>query len=184
MNDISCGVCMDLMPLVKDGVASEDSRRLVKEHIAGCERCAAAFGSTAGLENKADAELNDSVVVAKMKKQLMLFLAGAILAGALLGMAISDGMGMFYNVLIMPVIGAFGYLLLKKKAYLVPLGLFLFVFLWMAVREAAAGYLTHGSGGAAELALMSAWWASIYAAFSAVGLIIAWLLHFAFKKDA
>ena len=29
MNKISCDMCIDLMPLVQDGVASEDSRNAV-----------------------------------------------------------------------------------------------------------------------------------------------------------
>lgn len=39
MKEISCDVCLDLMPLVRDGVASEDSRGAVEAHIAGCESC-------------------------------------------------------------------------------------------------------------------------------------------------
>ena len=34
---ISCDVILDLMPLVKDGVASDDSSTIVKEHIKNCE---------------------------------------------------------------------------------------------------------------------------------------------------
>ena len=29
MNEISCQICMDLIPLVQDGVASKDSRDVV-----------------------------------------------------------------------------------------------------------------------------------------------------------
>ena len=32
MNEISCDVCMDLIPLVQDGIASEDSREAVEQH--------------------------------------------------------------------------------------------------------------------------------------------------------
>ena len=32
-SNISCDVCLDLIPLVRDKVASEDSNRLVYEHI-------------------------------------------------------------------------------------------------------------------------------------------------------
>ena len=30
MNEINCNVCMDLIPLVQDGIASEDSRKAVE----------------------------------------------------------------------------------------------------------------------------------------------------------
>ena len=43
MNEISCDLCMDLLPLVKDGVASEDSVKAVEAHIASCESCHALF---------------------------------------------------------------------------------------------------------------------------------------------
>lgn len=39
MNEISCEMCLDLMPLVLDGAASEESRAAVERHIAGCDSC-------------------------------------------------------------------------------------------------------------------------------------------------
>ena len=33
MNKISCDICMDLIPLVKDGIASQESCNAVKNHI-------------------------------------------------------------------------------------------------------------------------------------------------------
>ena len=39
MNKISCDMCMDLMPLVQDGVASADSIAAVKQHIENCPAC-------------------------------------------------------------------------------------------------------------------------------------------------
>lgn len=43
MTKIPCDIIRDLMPLVLDGVASEDSRAAVQQHIAECSPCAAAF---------------------------------------------------------------------------------------------------------------------------------------------
>ena len=37
--DISCEVCRDLMPLVRDGVASADSEALVRAHTERCGGC-------------------------------------------------------------------------------------------------------------------------------------------------
>jgi len=39
VNKITCDMCKDLMPLVKDGIASEDSRLAVTEHLKECEDC-------------------------------------------------------------------------------------------------------------------------------------------------
>ena len=43
MNDITCDVCRDLMPLVKDGIASADSRLAVERHLESCPSCRARF---------------------------------------------------------------------------------------------------------------------------------------------
>ena len=40
-----CNVARDLMPLVIDGVASEDSQQYVDEHIAECTECAMTYGA-------------------------------------------------------------------------------------------------------------------------------------------
>lgn len=39
-----CNVAKDLMPLVIDGVASEESKQYVNEHVAECTECAIAYG--------------------------------------------------------------------------------------------------------------------------------------------
>ncbi|AET67929.1 hypothetical protein Desor_2340 [Desulfosporosinus orientis DSM 765] len=176
MNQISCNVCMDLMPLVKDGIASEESCALVMKHIETCEHCAKALGG----KTAANAAMDDVVVLIKLKKQFTLFLISVIFAGTLIGMVLSDGMSMFYNALIMPAIGGFGYMLFKKKSYFVPLGLFLFSFVWVSIREIVKGFLTYST--VVDLIIMSAWWSGVFAAFSAVGVLIAGLLYYAFKK--
>ncbi len=38
--NISCDIIMDLIPIYKDGVASEDSKKAVEEHILTCKDCA------------------------------------------------------------------------------------------------------------------------------------------------
>ena len=43
MNKISCDMCIDLMPLVQDGVASEDSRNAVLQHLQECPDCRALY---------------------------------------------------------------------------------------------------------------------------------------------
>lgn len=39
MKKISCNVIGDLLPLYVDGVVSEDTKKLVEDHLAGCETC-------------------------------------------------------------------------------------------------------------------------------------------------
>ena len=39
-----CNVARDLMPLVIDGVASEESRKYVDEHVENCHACELIYG--------------------------------------------------------------------------------------------------------------------------------------------
>ncbi len=40
---ISCGIIQDLLPLYAEGIASEDSRKLVEEHLGECPSCKKQF---------------------------------------------------------------------------------------------------------------------------------------------
>ena len=46
MNKIDCEICMDLIPLVKDGIASEESYKAVEEHVKECETCRQLYGES------------------------------------------------------------------------------------------------------------------------------------------
>lgn len=177
MDQIVCNVCMDLIPLVKDGIASEESHTLVMSHISICEDCAIAFGNY----TEENSDMDDVVVLNRIKKRLTIFLLSVIFVGMLFGLVLSDGMGMFYNGLIMPIIGGFGYALFKKRSYLVPLALFLFSFVWIIIREILKGFLTYST--VFDLVIMSLWWSGIFALFSAIGVVIAALLNYSFKKE-
>lgn len=39
MNEINCEVIRDLLPLYHDGVCSEESKKLIEEHLTSCENC-------------------------------------------------------------------------------------------------------------------------------------------------
>ena len=39
MNKISCNIIGDLLPLYVDGAVSEETKKLVEEHLAECEDC-------------------------------------------------------------------------------------------------------------------------------------------------
>lgn len=84
--NISCDVILDLIPLVKDNVASEDSIKLVTEHLKGCERCKLEFGvHTLPIQ----AEFDDKRVVSSIKKKLFLAMSALLLIGAFIGMALN-----------------------------------------------------------------------------------------------
>lgn len=169
MNEISCEMCMDLIPLVKDGIASGDSRAAVESHCADCAACRALYdGET---PPKADAEK----AFARLLRQMRPFGVAVMMFGVLFGLGLTNGADVFYNCLLMPVIGALGYVIFRQKALFgVPLLLF----------------VTHGLTnlfgmirGAERLDLYGLlMWTGLYSVFALVGVVIAWLLHFALGK--
>jgi len=172
MNQIGCDVAMDLMPLVEDGVASHGTCVLLHEHMAACLQCKARFG------NPLPVDMDDAAVVGKIKKQMVYVLVSIMLIGTLFGLAISDSMDLFYNALVMPAIGVLGYLLLKRKAYWVVLGMFTMSVLWVIVRELFNGYMDM-----TEILMTAGVWAVIFAGFTVVGIAIGWLLTYAFRNE-
>ena len=169
MNDISCGICRDLIPLVKDGVAGEDSRAAVEAHIVHCEACRAVYDAPL---SSADSE---NAFSALWRKARML-LAMIMMLGIFVGISFTNSQELFYNTLIMPIIGGLGYLVFRWKAvYRVPL-------LLLAVGLAALGLdLLRGLGQLDAPSLLL--WTVIYSGFAMVGLLIAALLCFAFQKE-
>lgn len=177
MNKISCDVCLDLMPLVKDNVASNDSEELVREHLNNCHACHSLYE-----ELNTDVPMMDErKVISKIKKQLFISALVIIIVTAVLGVALSDGMGMFYNILIMPSIGVIGYFTFKKKAYLTPIALLIFSYIWLFVKYVHEGMFEEGFY-LANLVLPLVW-STIYVILCTIGVLIGALLTFAFRKE-
>ena len=170
MTQLSCEICMDLMPLVKDGVASEDSRAAVLAHIAGCPSCAALYGTDESEKPDRDR------LWKKLSVSLHRFLGLVMVFGIFFGLSLTAGSDMFYNSILMPVIGALGYVIFRWKAvYWVPM--------LMALTN-TVGCLIEFARGTDSVELISVfWWTAIYCLFVWLGIVIAWLLHFAHRKE-
>lgn len=173
MNEISCDICLDLIPLVNDRVASEDSHHAVLDHTKNCESCR----EFCQVEEVKEYKMNDEKLVFKIKKQLYFGAIIAIILGAILGVALTDGIGMFYNILIMPTIGVIGYLVLTKKSYYVPLTLFGLIYIWLFVKYIVEGIEISGA------LILPIYWAIIYTGLCALGVFIGLLLKIAFGKE-
>ncbi len=168
MNSISCDVCLDLMPLVKDGIASQDSINLVKEHIENCEECKNYY------IQQPEFNVNDKKIIKSIKKSVYIFSIIILVAGCLLGSAITNGINVFYNFLIMPSLGALSYIILKKKSFFVPLIIFVVSFSWLTLEEFIKYKIFSPSGIIYSV---------FYLILSFLGIIIAMLLKFAFRKE-
>ncbi len=170
MNEISCDVCMDLIPLVKDGIASVDSQKAVELHMQNCEECRAVFGG------KMSPVVNGEKAFIKMKRQVQIFLAMCMMFGIFFGTSLTGGNDLFYNVLIMPVIGGLGYSIFRWKAlYTVPVLLLV------------TNVVTNFLGLIRDREIMDLYsllmWTFFYSIFAWLGVIIGGLLHFAFRRD-
>ena len=168
MNKISCDICKDLIPLVKDNVASEDSYNLVKKHIDECNKCKVLFDENIEVNQN----MNDEKVISKIKSQLMLIALILVVLGSVIGLGLSESEGMFYNILIMPVIGALAYFALRKKSYIV---------LYHFIKYMIDGIFDKSQLLSSLLAPLL--WTILYSGLCAIGMLIAFLLYIAFKKE-
>lgn len=177
MNKISCDICLDLIPLVKDDISSEDTKDAVNEHIKKCDACKSLYEEI----NIQKVEMNDSRVLSKIRNRLYFAAIATIFLGSILGLALTEGIGMFYNILIMPAIGAIGYFALSKKSYYVPFTLFGFSYIWILIKYIFEGMFS--TDFYISALITPAYWALIYSGLSVLGIIIAFLLKIAFKKE-
>lgn len=175
MNKLTCDIVMDLIPLVKDGVASNDSKDAVYEHLKECQECREMFEHFELIPSSN--QLDDKKVFGKIKKKINI--AILILTGLsiLFGTSLTLSENMFYNIIIMPTIGAVSYIALKSKAYLVPIFVYIVTSIWHL-------FIFIGEMGWYLGDLMTVlYWGGIYAGLCALGLVVAFLLHFALKKE-
>ena len=178
MNKIDCGICLDLIPLVKDGVASEESVNAVLEHIETCPSCRSVFDEGAPVPDPMD----EKKIVGNIKREFFMLSMMIIFVGTLIGLGLSESSGMFLNILIMPAIGALGYAAMPKKSFLVPVGMFGAVYVWHFIKYLPGMFRAEDAYILPDLLAIPIFWSCIYALFCAVGTLIAFLLHFAFKK--
>ena len=171
MNEITCDICMDLIPLVQDGVASQDSVFAVENHIKNCPKCGAIF------EGQMPIRDDGKEVLKKIKKKAQVFTGMLMMFGILFGLSLTATSELFLNSLIMPILGFVGYYLFQwKAAYIVPC-----VLLVTHIVINSFG-IVRGIERLDVLTLL--FWNVLYSFFAILGIIIAGLLHFAFRKEA
>lgn len=172
MDDISCNVCMDLIPLVKDGVASEDSRRAVEAHLSSCPACRSVFDSG----SIPPPEPDSGKLLGQVQHRLRLFFIVLLCFGVFFGVSLTASSDGFYNSLIMPILGILGYCAFRWKAlWSVPL-------LLLAIHAGIQGLsLVRGAEHTDIFSLLM--WTAIYSILAVVGTVIAGLFHYAFRKE-
>ena len=176
--NITCDIILDLIPLVKDNVASSDSRELVLEHIKTCEGCRLSFETDS--DNyllRTQEQLDDKRILASIKKSIYIMGIAFLILGSIIGFFISSSSGLPYNFILMPVIGCVGYMVLKNKWYFAPLGVFCVSYLWFFIKYA----MENGFDGGIALS-NPLFYSILFTVLVLIGAVIAKLLKYAFGK--
>ena len=179
---LDCCVVRDLLPLYVESMVSDQTAQQIKEHLAGCGECRKEYESFQNtgrldvLDTTANAAPEEAKpfkkVMRKLNRQMHGISYGLIVFFVLWGFSLTGGEDLMYNSVIMPIVGLFGYYVFRWKAlYKMPILLF-------AVNLVA--YNLHF----AKIDFVSVFpWTAIYSIFVVVGVLIAFLLHFAFRKE-
>ena len=177
-----CSVVRDLLPLYVEDMVSEETAAYIGEHLETCEGWRGELESLKGsaeiavIEEKpamrADNAKPFKKIMKKMNRQFYSVAYAALIFLIFLGFGWTGGENLMYNSLIMPVVGVFGY----------------YVFKWQAVYKLPILLLAIDLGVFAsqlvEIGLLDTLiWTLVYSGFALVGVAIAFLLHYAFKKE-
>ena len=170
---LNCCVVRDLLPLYVENMVSEQTAELIRQHLTECPDCQneyESFNDSGRLDvletplNSAPAEGKSfKKLMQKLNRQLHGFAYGLIIFFILWGFSLTGGEDLMYNNVIMPIVGVFGYYVFRCKAlYKMPILLLVLNLLFYSSVFP---------------------WTVIYSIFVVVGVLIAFLLHFAFRKE-
>ena len=172
MSRITCDICRDLIPLVQDGVASNDSQQSVKDHIAECPSCAKVYHSHQYAE-----EMDDTRILKKTRRHINSFLTVLLFAFIVFCVFLADGMNVMMNTVIMPVTGILSYIVFRNGAFWrtpIIIGVFTLISNMISIVQ--------GNGGYGDIAGVFVY-IFLYSLFAICGIIIAALMHYAFRKE-
>lgn len=173
---LPCDVILDLIPLVKDDVASEESTNIVKEHTKMCHSCKNEFEGfeCINLENQS---IKDEKILLNIKRSIFISQVAVLIIGAIIGIGLTNTMGMFYNFIIMPAIGGLAFITLKKY-HIVLAGIFILTYIWqvmvLIIETRAFSWWILQAGIIHSL---------IYTGLVLLGIIIAKLINYALGKE-
>ena len=174
-----CAIVKDLLPLYIEDMVSEETELFINEHLKECEYCRNELDIL-----KSEALISTPEIISenemkpfrkaakKLNRQLYGFSYMLIILFILLGFSYTAEEKMMYNSLIMPLVGAFSYatfkwqVIYKLPVLLVGVNIFAMIFGVLSVDPMSAVL-----------------WTLIYMLFAFIGSLIAYLLHFAFRKE-
>lgn len=120
----------------------------------------------------------DEKILFSIKRSIFITGIVILIIGTIIGIGLTGTMGMFYNIIIMPVIGAVAFITLRWKSYIALISIFILTYLWqiifLIIEGAEIGWWIFQVGLSYSL---------IYTGLVVLGIIIAMLLNFAFRKE-
>ena len=177
-----CSIVRDLLPLYVEELVNPETAKFIDEHLQNCTECQTELETLkegnvlTEIATKPSPNIEQAkpfkTIMKRMNRQFYSLAYAALIFLIFLGFGWTGGENLMYNSLIMPIVGIFGYYVFRWKAiYKMPILLLIidtFVYLFRLV----------------DLDFYSAIiWTLIYSIFVFVGIAIAFLLHFAFRKE-
>lgn len=177
-----CSIVIDLLPLYVEDMVSPETAQYISEHLGECPECHAELAKLKGdttltaIEGKtapkADSKMSFKKMMKRMNRQFYSLSYSLIIFFIFLGFGWTAGENLMYNSLIMPIVGIFGYFVFGWRAvYKMPV-LLLIIEMFVCISKLV------------NIDLYSAFmWTIVYSLFVLVGIAIAFLLHYAFRKE-
>ena len=177
MMDIKCEIIRDLLPLYVEELTSKESSEAISVHLKICDECRKEYeemksGETKTCQTQAEEIKPLKRIMQKLNMRISFLTYGVMVFFILFGFSLTEGADMMYNSLIMPIVGIFGYCVFGwRSVYKMP-------FLLLAIDFCAAWLKM------VEFDLYSVFmWTLIYGIFVMVGIAIAFLFHFALRRE-
>ncbi len=104
MSEISCEVIQDMLPLYYDNVCSNDSKRMVEEHLSYCDNCKMELEKIQDevhipekkiIENRNDGNVIKKISTAWKRVRLKAFIKGGLISALLMSIIILGYVGLF-----------------------------------------------------------------------------------------
>jgi len=178
-----CKIVSDLLPLYSENLVCEETAGFVKNHLSECDACKKEFESLQNGDDLKEAFNEETAkpvedikpfkkIMKKMNLQVHSISYLLIIFFIFFGFLSMNSANVFYNSLIMPIVGVFGYIIFRFRAfYKLPILLLVINFFACIFKFA-------------EVELYDIFfWTIIFTAFVFVGIIIAYLIHFALRKE-
>ena len=178
-----CKIVSDLLPLYLENLVCEETENFIKNHLSECEACKKEFEALKNGDDLKEAFKEETTkpvedikpfkkIMKKMNVQVHSISYLLIVFFIFFGFLSMDSGDVFYNSLIMPIVGVFGYIIFRFRAfYKLPILLLVINFFACIFKFA-------------DVELYDIFfWTAIFTVFVFVGIIIAFLIHFAFRKE-